>query len=720
MCKQFILLACSVFFFSFTFSQNLLHVRVTGIDGKPMEGVSIATGNKTLGITSGDGTASLSVQGGKVLLQFSSVGFTGVDTLISLPAKDTLRIVLSEKAKQMEDITVIASTRTNQRIENAPLKVEVLGREEMDEESSLVPAGIASILGDVSGVQVQQSSAVSGNANVRIQGLDGRYTQILKDGMPLYDGFSGSFDVLSIPPLDLKQVELIKGAASTLYGGGAIGGLVNIISRTPSPAQSAVLSLNQTILKETNFNSYFSKKYKHFGYTFFGGYNYRKAVDVDRDGFSDVPDLNGWVVHPRLFFYPDVNTTITTGYTGTFEKRNGGDMEVLAGRPSAAHPYFEKNITGRNSFELTAQRRMAGRSTLEFKSSLSMFKRNIHDDEIDFTGRQVNYFTELSFLKHDGSNSFVAGANASGEDFKKLTLNIPLHNFSNNTIGVFVQNTWNIKEKTTIEAGLRDDYQFTYGNFFLPRFAVFHRINPHWAGRAGVGLGYKIPNALAPQTTDYSIQDILPLPADVKPERSIGYNAEVNYKLTWGEENELFINQAFFLTQLNDPVIGSTGNDGKVTFDNMKKPVLTRGFDTYARAVLNGWELYAGYTLTIAERQYLDNDQFMPLTPRNRLAFTVVKEVEAAGLSAGVEGSYTGRQHREDYSLTPGYMFIAMMATKKIGDHVLLVLNCENLLDYRMSKEEPLFTGSVMHPVFKPLWAPIDGRVINLSVKWKL
>ncbi|MCH5688457.1 hypothetical protein LWM68_31850 [Niabella sp. W65] len=119
----------------------------------------------------------------------------------------------------------------------------------------------------------------------------------------------------------MKQVELIKGSASTLYGGGAIGGLVNIISRKPAIQQEAVVSINQTTLKETNFSAYLSKKYKQVGYTFFGGYNYQKAVDVNKDGFSDVAALNSLVLHPRLFFYPDDNTTISAGYTSTFEKK---------------------------------------------------------------------------------------------------------------------------------------------------------------------------------------------------------------------------------------------------------------------------------------------------------------------------------------------------------------------------------------------------------------
>lgn len=676
-------------------------------------------------VTDEDGRFTLSgIKPNNYFLEISNVGFTTkkqsvlVDSLSEF--FDLGTIELDEEPQRLEEVTIVSSTRNNQRIENSPLKVEVLGREEMNEESAIKPAGIASILGDVSGVQIQQSSAITGNANVRIQGLDGRYTQILKDGMPLYDGFSGGFGILSIPPLDLKQVELIKGSASTLYGGGAIGGLVNIISRKPATQQEAVVSINQTTLKETNFNTYLSKRYKKIGYTFFGGYNFQKAVDVNKDGFSDVGDLNGLVVHPRLFFYPDDKTTITAGYTGTFEKRNGGDMEVLAGNADAVHKYFEKNNTKRNSFELEAQRYFANNNKLEFKSSLSTFNRIINNNDINFTGRQLNYYTELSLLVPYKENSLVAGINAIGDKFEKITTNIPLNNFSNKTIGLFIQNTWNIKEKTTIEAGLRNDYQFTYGNFLLPRLALFHRFNEHWATRFGAGFGYKTPNALAPQTTDYAIQKIQPLPSNIQAEKSIGYNAEVNYKLHWGNGNELFVNQAFFLTQLNHPVIATVLSNDDVVFKNESKPVIAKGFDTYIRTVIKDWELYAGYTFTIAERKYLAYNQFIPLTPKHRFAFTLVRDFEKAGFRFGIEGSYTGHQYREDYTLTPGYLFLAAMVEKKFGDHFSIVLNGENLLNYRQSKVETLYTGSVTNPIFNPLWAPIDGRVINLSVKWHL
>ncbi len=719
--KRSILIAAILLLTTFCYAQNKLSVQVVNADNsKPLEAVSIATGGAVVKNTDKNGGCILFLPTGKTHLLFTSAGFVSVDTTITLPNQDTLHIAMVPSQKEMDEVTIVSSTRNNQRIENSPLKVEVLAREEMDEESTIKPAGIASILGDVSGVQIQQSSAVNGNANVRIQGLDGRYTQILKDGMPLYDGFSGGFGILSIPPLDLKQVELIKGSASTLYGGGAIGGLVNIISRRPTAKQEAVVSINQTTLKETNFNTYLSRRYKKTGYTFFGGYNFQKAVDVNKDGFSDVTDLSGLVIHPRFFFYPDDKTTMVLGYTGTFEKRNGGDMLVLSGKTDATHQYFEKNTIKRNSWEFTAQRNLEGNKKLDFKSSFSLFNRAINNNELAFTGRQQNYYTELSLLVPHDQNSLVIGINATGDQFKKITQNIPLADFTNNTIGAFIQNTWNFKDKTTLEAGVRNDYHFTYGNFLLPRLAIFHRLNEHWATRAGIGFGYKVPNALAPQTTDFSIQKIMTLPAGIKAEKSIGYNAEMNYKTSWGEGNELFVNQAFFLTQLNDPVVATVSSTGDVFFNNESKPIITKGFDTYIKAVIHEWELYAGYTYTIAERKYLGQNQFIPLTPRNRFAFTLVRDFEDAGFRLGIEGSYNGYQFRDDYSKTPGYFFMAAMVEKKLGSHISVVLNGENLFDYRQSKVEALYTGPVSNPVFKPLWAPIDGRVLNLSVRWKL
>ena len=701
-------------------AQEIFRVTVKDkVTAQVLSGVTVTpTGGKGI-VTNDSGQAVIiDLPAGKHTIQFSSVGYEPFTLTVTLPDTSWHEVLLTALHKEMEEVTVVASTRNNQRIENSPLKVEVLGKEEMDEENTIKPGNIASILGDVSGIQIQQSSAVSGNSNVRIQGLDGRYTQILRDGMPLFDGFSGGFGILQIPPLDLKQVELIKGSASTLYGGGAIGGLINLISKRPGYEQEGIFTLNQSTLRESNFNTYIAKRNKKAGYNFFGGVTHQGAVDVNDDSFSDVPKLDAVILHPRFFFYPDSKTTIALGYTGTFESRNGGDMQVIKGKGDALHQFFEKNKTGRHTGDLLVDHSLGNGNRLELKASVSSFDREITTNVHYFKGNQLNYFTEASILIPKEKYSVVAGVNATGDRFKILPSDpVALTNFNNNTVGAFAQATVNIPVNTILEAGIRADHHNNYGNFVLPRVALFHRFNEQWATRLGVGLGYKAPNPLAVQTVDYPIQDIQPLPAGIQAEKSIGYNAEVNYKKELGEERSLFINHAFFLTRINNPVIATEEAAGPVSFSNAGSHILTRGFDTYVQLKLHAWELYAGYTYTIAERKYLKEDQFMPLTPRNRMAFVLVYEIENAW-RFGLEGSYTGTQYRDGDSKTPGYLFMALMLERKFGHKISVVANCENLLDYRQSKSEALYTGTITDPTFKPLWAPIDGRVVNVSVRW--
>ena len=231
-------------------------------------------------------------------------------------------------------------------------------------------------------------------------------------------------------------------------------------------------------------------------------------------------------------------------------------------------------------------------------------------------------------------------------------------------------------------------------------------------------MGYKTPNPLTPQIRDYDIYNIQPITATVGAEKSTGANVEVNYKKTFGEDNTLFINHAFFITNINRPIVANEALNGAVVFANEAKPIVTKGFDTYLQMKLDGVELYLGYTYTNAQRNFLPRNRFMLLTPRHRAASVISYEVEHKW-RFGLEGSYTGSQHREDYTSTPAYLFLAAMLERKFGPKWSIVLNCENLLDERQSNYERLYTGSLSNPSFKALWAPIDGRVANLSVRFK-
>src|SRR5262245_53641746 len=132
-----------------------------------------------------------------------------------------------------ETLTVVATTRTDKRLEDQPMRVEVLSREEIEEKMLMTPGDIVMMLNEMGGMRVQATSPSLGAASVRIQGMRGRYTRVLSDGLPLF-GDVGGLGLLQIPPMDLGQVEVVKGVASALYGAGAMGGVVNLLSRRPS------------------------------------------------------------------------------------------------------------------------------------------------------------------------------------------------------------------------------------------------------------------------------------------------------------------------------------------------------------------------------------------------------------------------------------------------------------------------------------------------------
>ena len=649
-------------------------------------------------------------------LQFKHIGFQTRTLAISIPDTVVHEIILTVQEDSLSEVTIVASTRNNERIEQATTKVEVLGLEEMNEESMVKPGNVASILGDISGVQVQQSSAVSGNSNVRIQGLDGKYTQILRDGMPLFDGFSGGFGVLSIAPLDLKQLELIKGSSSTLYGGGAIGGIINFISKKPAFEPDASIVVNASTLKEKNLNLYFAKRGLYTGFTFFGGETVQHEVDVDNDGLSDVPRLSSTILHPVLFFYPSENSSISLAWAGSFEKRTGGDMLAIDEKAISPNQYVERNNLSRNTFTLLADSKLNRLLSASVKGTFSNFDRKIETNSYLFNGTQQNYYAEASLIAVLSKHRIIGGLNLVGDNFRPSSATpVKVGQVKNDVQGLFVQDSWAIFSNTKVEAGLRVDHS-NHHTFVLPRLAMFYNLNEKLGIRGGFGSGYKSPNPLAPQIKDYDINKISPLNQGAPTERSLGGNLEVNYKYAW-DENSIFINQAFFRTSVKNPFIGFEDTNGDLNFFSATKPIVTQGFDSYVQMKFSDWEIYFGYTFTDARRTYLSDNRFVALTPKNRAASTIVYEIEEAW-RFGIEASYNGKQFRDDEAQTQDYIFMAAMLERKFGPKFSLVLNAENIFDKRQSRYEEIFTGTIQNPAYKALWAPLDGRVINLAVRY--
>ncbi|WP_460561884.1 TonB-dependent receptor [Ferruginibacter profundus] len=669
-------------------------------------------------------TVLYNIPQGKQKIVFSCVGYATQERHFVFPLKDTnaIEIIMQPNKDELSEV-IVQSTRTSRTIKNTPTRVETIDGEELDEKNNMRPANVSMLLHESTGLQVQQTSATSGNASIRVQGLDGRYTQLLKDGYPNFGNFASGLSVLEIPPLDLKQVEVIKGPASTLYGGGAIAGVVNFISKTPNQKFEGDMIVNQSHIGQTNIGAYISQKKGKLGYTFLGLANFQKAYDVDKDEFSEIPESNNFTINPRLFYYPDATTTIMLGNSFTKGNNTGGDMEVIKGKADANHTYFEKNTTVRNTTTLEVDKKLGGKNSLKLKQSVSIFDRHITIPNYNFSGISTNSFTDLSLLFVKQKHTVISGVNFVFDKFKQE--NSSSQNTQSFTAGVYLQDTWDITEKVKIESGLRMD-NVTYKNsnynknqsFLLPRTSVLFKISNKISSRIGGGLGYKIPTIFTEQTETMQYQHVLPL-NNVKAEKSVGGTADINYKTNLSVDLLLSINQLFFYTGINQPLILQKDNAANYYFINASKSVISNGFETNLKFIFKeDLKLFVGYTFTNAKAKYLTTNQFLPLLPKHKLNLTLMYEKED-NFKLGLESYFTGSQYLYNGSKTPSFHELGFMAQKTF-DKISLFVNFENFTDERQSKYKTVVNPPHSNPTFDDIWNHTEGFVVNGGIKLKL
>ena len=222
-------------------------------DGGPVAGAAVTVAGRQAG-TDASGTATLAVPAGPAQITVVKDGFLPATVDIAVAGSELQVIVeLTAPPEIAEEVVVVATTRTGRRLEDQPTRVEVLGREEIEEKMLMTPGDIVMMLNEMGGLRVQATSPSLGAASVRVQGMRGRYTRFLTDGLPLFGQQVGGLGLLQIPPMDLGQVEVIKGVASALYGAGAMGGVVNLLSRRPGaePVRDDRSSINRRSARPT-------------------------------------------------------------------------------------------------------------------------------------------------------------------------------------------------------------------------------------------------------------------------------------------------------------------------------------------------------------------------------------------------------------------------------------------------------------------------------------
>ena len=663
---------------------------------------------------------------GRYALRTSSIGYQSQTDSLTLPLpgdSDTLTLRLPAVVGELLGEVVVSSTRSNRSIDDVPTRIEAITGEELEEKANMRPGDIRMQLNESTGIQVQQTSPVSASATIRIQGLDGRYTQLLQDGFPLYSGFAAGLSILQIPPLNLRQVEVIKGSASTLYGGGAIAGLVNLLTKRPGAVPELSLMANGTTARGLDLSGFWGQKNERVGATLFAARNTQRAYDPGHTGFSALPRYQRYTLSPRLFFYLSPTTTLTVGGMGNWENRIGGDTRVLAGRADDTHRYFERNRSDRLAAQAQLDKRFPG-ARLTVKNSVSYFRRVLTQPDYRFAGRQLASFTEASYTRTGARAEWIGGGNLWTEQFTESGA-APGRNYRYVTAGAFLQNSLKVASWLTLETGLRGDYHNRFGLFVLPRVAALLRLAERLTSRLGGGLGYKAPTIFTAEAESIGFRGVFPLdPATARAETSRGANFDVNYQATLFEVLDVAVNQLFFTTHLRHalvldlPAIITPGPaSGGYQFANADGPIVSRGLETNVRVGYEACKLYAGYSLVDTRRRYSGEayNSAIPLTARHRVNLVGVYEREGR-LRVGVEAYYVGRKPLATGQQSRSYWLLGLMGERR-WKHVSLFVNCENLLNIRQDRYQAVVLPPTARPSFREVWAPLEGTVANGGFK---
>ncbi len=701
-----------------TFKANIIDEKTK----EPLFGVSVILEGTQNGSTSDEkGFVELrNIPNGKQTIRFQSVSYGKKEKSFTFPQLKTAEIYLEPSAEKLEEVIVVATTRSSRNIKNIPTRIETISGEELDEKSSMQPGNIKMLLTESTGIQTQQTSQVSASASIRIQGLDGKYTQLLQDGFPLYSGFAGGLSILQIPPLNLKRAEVIKGSTSTLYGGGAIAGLINLITKEPADKRelSFLANINQT--QALDLSGFYTEKYKKTGLTIFTSGNFQKAYDTNDDGFSDIPKFDRFTINPKFFYYPNDKTTFSFGVNAGFEKRTGGDMLVIDNKADATYSFFETNNSNRYSTQAKFEKTFDNKNILTIKNSIGYFNRQILRPTYNFEGQQISTFSEANYLIPNEKSEWILGTSFVSDNFKQTNSVTNKLDYFNSSFGVFAQNNLKVSNEFIVESGLRLDISDKNNVFVLPRLSLLYKINEHLTSRVGAGLGYKNPTIFSEDAEEKAFQNINPLNfSKISPEKSYGLNADINYKTTIFDEVSLSFNQLFFYTSINNPILLNQVSPTNIfAFSNANGNIESKGFETNIKLRFEDISSYIGYTYIDANRNLNSISTVNPLTAKHRLNANIMYEWEEK-LRIGYEVFYVGQQYLTNTEKVRDYWIMGISGEYKF-EHFSFFANLENFLDSRQSRYENMYSGTIQNPQFREVYTPTDGFIFNGGLKIRL
>ncbi|MCE3279798.1 MAG: TonB-dependent receptor [Bacteroidetes bacterium] len=719
-------------------------------EGKPVEFMVVGlTGTNFSSITDKNGAFSISeIPFSKYELQFSMVGYEKIKRNITINSSDVIRlkqsVVMTENS--LNTVVITGTMQEISRSESA-IPIEILTPKLFLKNPT---PSLFESMQMVNGVQPQLNCNVCNTGDIHINGMEGPYTMITIDGMPIVSALSTVYGLSGIPNSLVNRIEVVKGPASTLYGSEAVGGLINIITKNPIGAP--ILSVDVFATSDQEYNTDIGLKFKvgkaHslLGINYF---NFNNVMDKNHDGFTDITLQNRISIFNKWSFERKDGRLANIAARFVYEDRWGGQTSWENKWRGSDSIYGESIFTSR--YELIGIYQLPVKEKIFFQYSLNNHDQNSYYGTTSYMANQNIAFAQLYWTKKIiPTTELLVGLpfrytfyddNTTGTqtgDSNKI-VNKPQQTY---LPGIFVQTETKYKKITAL-AGLRYDYNTIHGNIFSPRLSLKYAMNSDNIFRLSGGNGYRVVNLFTEDHAALTGAREVVIQNDLKPEKS--WNANLNYqKFITMAKGFLEIDASAFYTYFSNKIIGDFITDpNKIIFDNINGYAVSEGVSLSVNATfVSGLKMNLGGTYmkvySVEKNEYGVSERHPQLhAPDFSGNYSISYTFNKAQVTIDYTGNVKSPMHLpvvpNDYrpQRSPWFTIQNFQITKKFRGQFEIYAGVKNIFDF--TPDDPILrpfdpfdkhieennpNGYSFDPSYN--YAPMQGRRYFIGIRYNL
>jgi outer membrane receptor for ferrienterochelin and colicins len=667
---------------------------------------------------------------GRHQLEVSAAGYELYLKNIVLTEDETaLTIELQSSSSSMDAVVVSGTMKAVKRLES-PIPVEVYSQQFFKKNPA---PSVFESLSMVNGVRPQINCNVCNTGDIHINGLEGPYTMVTIDGMPIVSSLGSVYGLFGIPSQMIDRVEVVKGPASGLYGSEAIGGLINIITKSPQKAPLFSANLMTTSWQEHLADLGFKWKAGSSLSSMLGVnlYRYNQPVDNNGDNFTDVTLQSRISVFNKWSLDRPGGRTASLAGRYFYEDRWGGEMQWTKSLRGSDVRYGESIYTKR--WELLGNYQLPMKEKIFFSFSATGHQQDSWYGTTPYMANQKILFGQTTWDKVSGNYSLLvglAGRYNYYDDNSTATLDtLSKINRPDKVFlpGIFLQNEWKLGEAHRLLAGVRYDYHPVHKGIFTPRLAYKWTISDASAFRVNAGTGFRVVNLFTEEHAALTGARAVEIKERLKPEQS--YNINAQWSTRFGDRSKnIAVDASAWYTYFHNQIIPDYDTDpNKIIYDNLNGYAASRGFSINLEAsFLERLKGFIGVTLQDVAKYEKEGEQYLKqrpvLTERWSGNWTLSYSLPLAGLNFDYTGNIYGSMRLPLASeldprkpTSPVWSLQNFQVTKWISSKVELYGGVKNIFDWTPVKGNLFLIARAHDPFDKNVDYDAGGKVLQTA-----